>query len=78
MVLRIGDEQRQGKPLPLKPLLVIVVLLLVEPFTNSIIRSFDNAPSSSPVDGIPGQNSTISEAPEELQDYSQFLVGLHF
>lgn len=61
-------------PLPIKQLLILVVLLLAEPLTNSIIRSFNDAPT--PETGNPDQNFIDSDAPEESKFYSHFLVSM--
>lgn len=72
-----GEQPGEGPrrtPLPIKQLLILVVLLLAEPLTNSIIRSFNNAPTLEI--GNPDQNFLDSDAPEEPKFFSRFLVSM--
>jgi hypothetical protein len=70
--LRTVHQREPGKrtPLPVKQLLIIAIVLLAEPLTNSIIRSFNDALGSTD----PGRNFSDEEKPQ-ASFYSQFLVG---
>ncbi|KAJ3571156.1 hypothetical protein NP233_g3937 [Leucocoprinus birnbaumii] len=62
-------QQETRKPLPIKQLLVVATVLLAEPLTNSIIRSFNDAlaaanPAKGFSDEVEAPNSSI---------FSQFL-----
>ncbi|KAF9440134.1 hypothetical protein P691DRAFT_768220 [Macrolepiota fuliginosa MF-IS2] len=68
-------EAQKRTPLPIKQLLILVVTLIAEPLTNSIIRSFGN-PLTPANDG--GRGLADGDTPEDSRFYSQFLVRTYF
>jgi hypothetical protein len=63
-------ETERRTPLPIKQLFIIAMVLLAEPLTNSIIRSFNDA-STAATD--PSQTFVDGDVPE-ASFYSQLLV----
>ncbi|KAF5359751.1 hypothetical protein D9756_003028 [Leucocoprinus leucothites] len=67
------QESTGRKPLPIKQLLIVATVLLTEPLTNSIIRSFDDAVA------IPEPSKGFSdEDTSNVPLYSQFLESSLF
>lgn len=70
---RVAEERT---PLPVKQLFVIATVLLCEPLTNSIIRSFDDASNVKTVGGLTGQVVDSKNGDDIFSNaYSHLLVS---
>ncbi|EKM78040.1 hypothetical protein AGABI1DRAFT_129820 [Agaricus bisporus var. burnettii JB137-S8] len=73
---RVAEERT---PLPVKQLFVIATVLLCEPLTNSIIRSFDDASNVKTVGGLTGQVVDSKNGDDIVSNaYSHLLVSRPF